>query len=362
MKRGRSTSFAPASMHVQTDGHRPQAPRSSSRAGSASLLAGVARPGAESVTGSRSCWRTRCCRGGACRAPSVAADPRTARSPSVPPSAPDPQTLFQAASISKVVTGRHRAAPGRAGSPRPRHAGERDAALVGPARRPERGARHAAPAAQPSRRHRRSPGFPGYAVGVAAADAGRRSSTARRPPTRQRCRVAWPPGEAFRYSGGGTMVLQRLVMDAAAAGLRRAGARARAGAGRHGAAAASSSRCPPAEGDWSIGARPSTATPCPAAIHVYPEHAAAGLWSTPVRAGAAWRLAISARAGATGGLRGSVRPRETLATRVADGPTGARPLRPPARRQAALPLPLRRQCRLPLCCWCSPPMRASVRC
>ena len=81
--------------------------------------------------------------------------------------------------------GRHRAAPGRTGSPRPRYASERDAALVGTARR-RSAIRHAAPAAQPSRRHH------GARASRAMPSASRcrrccKFSTAHRPPTRQRC-------------------------------------------------------------------------------------------------------------------------------------------------------------------------------
>ena len=121
----------------------------------------------------------------------------------------DPQTLFEAASISKVVTGvtvLRLTEQGRLGLDTPVNEMLRSWALPG-----ADASGHAAPAAQPSRRHH-GPGFPGYAVGVALPTLAQILDGAP-PANTPAVRVGWPPGKAVRYSGGGTMVLQRLVMD-----------------------------------------------------------------------------------------------------------------------------------------------------
>ena len=125
----------------------------------------------------------------------------------------DPQTLFQAASISKVVTSvtvMRLVEQGRIGLDTPVNEMLRSWTLPGP------GAERVTPRLLLSHRGGTTvAGFPGYAVGAPLPTLAEILDGT--PPANTRgVRVAWPPGEAFRYSGGGTMVLQRLVMDVAA--------------------------------------------------------------------------------------------------------------------------------------------------
>ena len=114
------------------------------------------------------------------------------------------------------------------------------------------------------------------------------------------------------------MVLQRLVMDTAAAEfdkLAREFVLAPVGMVRSGFFPP----LPATEGD-AASAHDLLGNPLPGGFHVYPEHAAAGLWSTPAEL-ARLALAISA-SWREGGLveRSTAR---TLATQIGDGPTGA---------------------------------------
>jgi CubicO group peptidase (beta-lactamase class C family) len=89
-------------------------------------------------------------------------------------------------------------------------------------------------------------------------------------------RQQWPPGEAFRYSGGGTMVLQQLVQHATArpfAALAHELVLAPCGM------ATSSFGQPPATDDLAT-AHDAEGRALPGAFRLYPELAAAGLWST----------------------------------------------------------------------------------
>ena len=125
----------------------------------------------------------------------------------------NPQTVFQAASISKVVAGvtvMRLVEQGRIGLDTPVNEMLRSWTLPGP------GAERVTPRLLLSHRGGTTvSGFPGYAVGAPLPTLAEILDGT--PPANTRgVRVAWPPGDAFRYSGGGTMVLQRLAMDVAA--------------------------------------------------------------------------------------------------------------------------------------------------
>jgi CubicO group peptidase (beta-lactamase class C family) len=92
------------------------------------------------------------------------------------------------------------------------------------------------------------------------------------PPANSPIRVEWPPGQDFRYSGGGIMVLQQMVIDVTR--------------GRYPVVvdhlvfellqmrdAADMARCAFGFGD--------DGAPLPGGFRVQPELAAAGLWTTP---------------------------------------------------------------------------------
>jgi CubicO group peptidase (beta-lactamase class C family) len=224
------------------------------------------------------------------------------------------QTLFQAASISKVVTGvavMRLVEQGRIGLDTPVNEMLRSWTLAGP------GAERVTPRLLLSHRGGTTvSGFPGYAVGAPLPTLAEILDGT--PPADTRgIRVAWPPGEAFRYSGGGTMVLQRLVMDAAGQDFGAlAGELVLAPAGMN--RSSFFQPLPASESNWSS-AYDLDGNPLSGRYHVYPELAAAGLWSTAsdlarlaLAIGASWR---------TGGLLKQATA-ETMATRVANGPTG----------------------------------------
>jgi CubicO group peptidase (beta-lactamase class C family) len=92
------------------------------------------------------------------------------------------------------------------------------------------------------------------------------------PPANSPIRVEWPPGQDFRYSGGGIMVLQQMVIDVTR--------------GRYPVVvdhlvfellqmrdAADMARCAFGFGD--------DGAPLPGGFRVHPELPAAGLWTTP---------------------------------------------------------------------------------
>jgi len=226
----------------------------------------------------------------------------------------DPETLFQAASISKVVTGvtvMRLVEQGRIGLDTPVNEMLRSWTLPG------QGAERVTPRLLLSHRGGTSvAGFPGYAVGAPLPTLAEILDGT--PPANNRpIRVAWPPGEAFRYSGGGTMALQRLVMDVAGKGFD-------ALAGELVLAPTGMSRSGffqplPATESNAATAYDLDGNPLTGRYHVYPEHAAAGLWSTPSDL-ARLALAIGASRRAGGLLKQATA--ELMATRVADGPTG----------------------------------------
>ena len=209
---------------------------------------------------------------------------------------------------------RHRDAAGRAGSHRARHAGERNAAVLDAV---GTGRRRVTPRLLLSHRGGTTvAGFPGYAVGATLPTLAEILDGT--PPANTRAiRVAWPPGEAFRYSGGGTMALQRLVMDVATQDFDALAPElvlAPAGMSRSGFF----QPLPASESNWAS-AYDLDGNPLSGRYHVYPEHAAAELWSTSsdlarlaLAIGASWRA---------GGLLKQATA-EMMATRVANGPTG----------------------------------------
>ena len=226
----------------------------------------------------------------------------------------DPQTLFQAASISKVVTAvtvLRLVEQGRIGLDTPVNERLRSWALPGT------GAQSVTPRLLLSHRGGTTvPGFPGYAVGTKLPTLAQILDGAP-PANTPAVRVAWPPGEAFRYSGGGTMVLQRLVMDGTGADFDTTAhelALAPAGMGRSGFF----QPLPAAETD-ATSAHDLQGAMLAGRFHVYPEHAAAGLWSTPDDLA---RLALAIAASwRDGGLLQRATAR-TMATQVGGGPTG----------------------------------------
>lgn len=228
----------------------------------------------------------------------------------------DARTLFQAASISKVVAGLvilrlHE--KGTIELDRPVNQALRGWTLPG------------ADAAAVTPRlllcHRGGTtvaGFPGYAVGAPLPDLPQildGTAPANTPPVV----VAWPPGDTFRYSGGGTMVLQRLAEGATGQSfdqLARDLVLAPVGMTRSGFF----QPLPPSERNAAV-AHDARGQRLAGGFHVYPELAAAGLWSTP---GDLARLALAIAASWTGtGDRLLETPTaRLLATPVADGPTG----------------------------------------
>ncbi len=229
----------------------------------------------------------------------------------------DPETLFQAASISKVVAGLvilrlHDA--GVVALDRPVNEALRGWTLPG-----------AGAAAVTTRLllcHRGGttvPGFPGYAADAPLPDL-LQILDGRPPANTPAVTVAWPPGEAFHYSGGGTMVLQRLAMDATGQSfdqLARDLVLAPTGMSR----SVFLQPLPASASNVAV-AHDAEGRPLPGRFHVYPELAAAGLWSTP---GDLARLALAIAASWTGNgspaLLRQVSAR-LLATPVAGGPTG----------------------------------------
>ena len=107
----------------------------------------------------------------------------------------------------------------------------------------------------------------------------RRSFDGTAPANTPAVRVASPPGKAFRYSGGGTMVLERLAMDVSGMDFDRLARElvlGPAGMKRRGFF----QPLPATEKNAASGHDLQGET-LPGRFHLYPEHAAAGLWSTP---------------------------------------------------------------------------------
>jgi CubicO group peptidase (beta-lactamase class C family) len=229
----------------------------------------------------------------------------------------DPRTLFQAASISKVVTGiavLRLAERGALGLDAPVNTMLRSWQLPGD------GAELVTPRLLLGHRAGTTvPGFPGYATGTPLPDL-RQVLDGTPPANTPAVRVAWPPGIAFRYSGGGTMVLQRLAMDVTGMGFDRlAGDLVLAPAGM--AESGFIQPLPGSQADAAV-AHDRQGDPLPGRFHVYPELAAAGLWSTP---GDLARLALAIAASWNEARGGPLLSRATahdMATPLDGGPTG----------------------------------------
>ena len=122
-------------------------------------------------------------------------------------------------------------------------------------------------------------GFPGYAVGKPIPTLPQ-IFDGEKPANTRSIRVDKVPGKGFRYSGGGTTVMQQLVIDVTGRPFPQVA---------HDLVLAplamtSSSYEQPLPADWAT--RTATAhnrlgNPIPGRWHIYPEMAAAGLWTTP---------------------------------------------------------------------------------
>jgi CubicO group peptidase (beta-lactamase class C family) len=123
-------------------------------------------------------------------------------------------------------------------------------------------------------------GFPGYAVGKPIPTLPQILDGVRPPANTRSVRVDKVPGKGFRYSGGGVTVMQQLVIDVTGQPFPQV-ARDLVLAPL---AMNSSTYEQPLPGDWA----PRAATahdrlgkPIAGRWHIYPEMAAAGLWTTP---------------------------------------------------------------------------------
>ena len=212
----------------------------------------------------------------------------------------DPETLFQAASISKVVTGLSILRLVQQG----KLALDQPVTIV-----PNPFASPVTPRLLLSHRGGTNvPGFPGYLPGAPLPSVDQILQGVA-PANTPAVRVTQKPGEAFRYSGGGTMVLQRLAMDAAAAPFEKIAATLvlePAGLTR-----SSFIQPIPASTPNVTIAHGANGEPFAGHGHVYPELGAAGLWSTT---GELAKLALAITADPV--------TLPHMATPVGGGPTG----------------------------------------
>lgn len=225
-----------------------------------------------------------------------------------------PRTLFQAASISKVVAGQvilHLADHGEIGLDRPVNDMLRSWQLPGPQ------AQAVTPRLLLSHRAGTSvPGFSGYMRGTPLPDL-REILSGSPPANTPPVRVEHEPGHAYLYSGGGTMVLQQLALDVTGHSFEDLAADlifAPAGMVR----SSFKQPLPPTEQDATT-AHNLDGRPLPGGGRVYPELAAAGLWSTAIDL-AHLALAIS-ESWRDGGLLSRSLAR-MMAQPVGRGPTG----------------------------------------
>ncbi len=225
-----------------------------------------------------------------------------------------PDTLFQAASISKVVAGQIiliLADRGRLALDAPVNELLRSWTLRNGFAQP------VTPRLLLSHRGGTTvSGFPGYAAGAPLPSL-RQILDGTPPANTPAVKVEWLPGGAFRYSGGGTMVLQQIAMDVAGASFNTLASTLVL---TPAAMSRSSFAQPlPASASDASAAHDLDGRPLPGRCHVYPELAAAGLWTT---SGDLARLALAISASwRDGGLLTRATAR-SMATPVGDGPTG----------------------------------------
>lgn len=224
-----------------------------------------------------------------------------------------PEALFQAASISKVVAGLTvlRLWESRAlDLDAPVNTLLRSWKLGGP------GAERVTPRLLLCHRGGTNvPGFAGYAAGVTLPTLLQTLDGAP-PANNARVEVTTPPGAAYRYSGGGTTILQQIVDDVCAQPFERIVRDLVLGpAGME----RSSYAMPREKAADAVTAHDDRGKPLPGRWKAYPELAAAGLWSNARELAAlAMQIAQSWRSG--GLLR-----RDTarlMTTPVEGGPTG----------------------------------------
>jgi CubicO group peptidase (beta-lactamase class C family) len=134
-------------------------------------------------------------------------------------------------------------------------------------------------------------------------------------------RVAWPPGQAFRYSGGGITVLQQLVADVT--GVSYPAAIARLVLGPLGMTHSNYVQQPDAlaRAQLALGHREDGA-PDSAGFRVHPELAAAGLWTTPDDLARALLATIRAWHGSAGAFLPQTLARTMLTPLVQDAGLG----------------------------------------
>lgn len=184
-----------------------------------------------------------------------------------------PRTLFQAASISKVVASLvvlRLAERGEIGLARPVNEQLRSWALPG-----DRSDQVTPRLLLAHRGGTTVAGFPGYAPGTPLPDL-RQILDGSPPANTGPVRQEWAPGESFRYSGGGTMVLQQLVQDVTSRPFATiADELVLAPCGM----VTSTFQQPPAATDLAV-AHDAAGRTLPGRFRLYPEAAAAGLWST----------------------------------------------------------------------------------
>jgi len=134
-------------------------------------------------------------------------------------------------------------------------------------------------------------GFPGYARGAAVPTTVQVLDGA--PPANTAAvRVDTTPGAITRYSGGGTTVMQQVLVDVTGTpfpALMRELVLGPAGMTR----STYEQPLPAARAGGAARAHRRDGTPIPGGAHTYPEMAAAGLWTTPTDL-ATWALAIAA--------------------------------------------------------------------
>jgi CubicO group peptidase (beta-lactamase class C family) len=159
------------------------------------------------------------------------------------------------------------------------------------------------------------PSFPGYDPGARLPTLGQildGNGPANTEPVRQQ----WQPGVEFRYSGGGFMVLQKIIEDLTSQSFDEVAAElVLAPAGM----AASSFKQPPGANARPASGHDGNGRPLSMRWHLYPELAAAGLWSTGEDVA---RLALAVTESGLGrGLLDKDSSR-AMATPVAGGPAG----------------------------------------